>query len=182
METYIEPWATESERQEKWDRRFLEVARMVSTWSKDPSTKVGAVVVAAPAPTGTFDMPLSTPGAIVGTGYNGFPRGVADTEERLGDRPTKYAMVVHAELNAVLQAGHRARGGTIYVYPAFGAPPLCTGCAKAVIQSGIRRVVGYAPDEQNDHGAIERWAPEIATAYTMSLEAGLAITMLDEER
>jgi dCMP deaminase len=159
--------AEERDRQERWDRRYLEVARLVSTWSKDPSTKVGAVVV-------------NSRGHIVGTGYNGFPVGVEDTDERLNDRPTKYALVVHAELNAVLQAGSQALGSTIYVYPAFGRPPLCTGCAKAVIQSGVRRVVGYLPDESNGHDAIARWSEEIEKSFGMCREAGLQMDMIAE--
>ena len=155
-----------SEDFEKWDRRFLELAKHVSTWSKDPSTKVGAVIV-------------NELGHVVGTGYNGFPKGVADTDERLNDRPTKYALVVHAELNACLQAGHAARGGTIYVYPAFGTPPLCSNCAKAVIQSSITRVVGYNPTVSGEVQA--RWADELATARMMCEEAGVAMTMYEEE-
>lgn len=151
--------------QEKWDRRFLEVARLVSTWSKDPSTQVGAVVV-------------DKLRRIVGTGYNGFPRGVEDAPERYGDRATKLAMVVHAEHNAILQAGERARGGTIYVYPSFGAPSLCASCAKSVIQSGIVRSVGYAPDEGDERA--ERWKDELATAAMMCMEAGVAATLLPE--
>jgi dCMP deaminase len=153
-------------REEKWDRRYLDVAKEVSTWSKDPSTKVGAVIVD----------PLHH---IVGTGYNGFPVGVADTDERLNDRPTKYAMVVHAELNAILQAGHRARGGTIYVYPAFPPPSLCSNCAKAVIQTGIVRAVGFA-DEESERAV--RWAEEIALALTMVKEAGVKVTQLKENQ
>lgn len=140
---------------EKWDKRFIEAARHVSTWSKDPSTKVGAVIV---SPIGT----------IVGTGYNGFPRGVADTDERLNDRPTKYKLVVHAELNAVIQAGHQASGGTIYIWPPFGQPPCCTECAKAIIQAGIVRVVGYTPEE-----TVERWSEDLDFARTLLTEAGV---------
>lgn len=67
--------------QEKWDRRFLELAKQVSTWSKDPSTKVGAVLV-------------NEDKHVVGMGFNGFPVGVADTEERLNNRELKYKMIV----------------------------------------------------------------------------------------
>jgi dCMP deaminase len=162
---YLEATAADRRRLDKWDRRYLDVAALVSSWSKDPSTKVGAVVV-------------DHLGHIVGTGYNGFPVRVADTDERLNDRPTKYAMVVHAELNAILQAGERARGATIYVYPAFGKPPLCSGCAKAVIQSGIRRAVGYEPEPGNE--AAERWAPELAIAAEMCGEAGVRMDMLEQ--
>jgi len=152
--------------QEKWDRRFLDIARQVSTWSKDPSTQVGAVLV-------------DRMRQVVGTGFNGFPRGVDDHVDRYLDRPTKYAMVVHAELNAILQAGHRARGGTIYVYPSFGPPSLCTGCAKAVIQSGVVRSVGFEPVEGDERA--ERWADELAMANIMCQESGITVDLLAED-
>jgi dCMP deaminase len=143
--------------QDKWDRRFLDMARLVSTWSKDPSTKVGAVVT-------------DRLRRVVGTGFNGFPRGVEDSEERYDDRDTKLKMVVHAELNALLQAGERARGGTIYVFPTFTGPPnMCTGCAKAAIQAGIVRSVCWAAKGEPR----SKWADEIATAGVMCEEAGL---------
>lgn len=111
----------------KWDCRYLELARLVSTWSKDPSTKCGAVII------GDF-------GQILSTGYNGFPRGIEDTDERLNDRPTKYQLTVHAEMNAIHNAslvGIRLYGSTLYVY----GLPMCSDCTKGVIQSGIKHVV-----------------------------------------
>ncbi len=148
----------------KWDRRFMELARHVSGWSRDPSTKVGAVVV-------------DSRRVVLGMGYNGFPRGVNDDEERYNDRPTKYKLVVHAELNAVLAAGDKARRASIYVYPAFGCPPLCSNCAKAVIQAGIKRVVGYTPDI--DPATAGRWKEELDAAYLMCKEAGVEMRMID---
>lgn len=148
-----------------WDKFFLGMAEYISTASKDPSTKVGAVIV-------------DNNRMVVGLGYNGFPRGVADTEERYNDRPTKYKMIVHAEQNAIINAGHRTEGSTIYVYPAFGKPPLCSTCAKSVIQAGIKRVVGYIPQLSSD--VIERWSDEIAFSQTMCGEAGLIMDMLEQ--
>lgn len=156
----------EGRKFEKWDRRFLELAKHVSAWSKDPSTKVGAVIV-------------NDDRIVLGMGYNGFPRGVNDDPERYNDRPTKYKLVVHAELNAVLAAGKQAQGSTIYVYPAFGTPPLCTSCAKAVIQAGITRVVGYTPTVDSE--TAERWREEIAASYMMCHEALIIMDMYDEE-
>lgn len=153
----------ESERQEKWDRRFLELAKFVSTWSKDPSTQVGAVIV-------------DQNRIVVGMGYNGFPRGVNDDEYRYNDREAKYKLIVHAEQNAIINAGHRAVGATIYVYPAFGKPPLCSTCAKSVIQAGIVRVVGYEPEVDSERAA--RWADELAWAYLLCNEAELEMEML----
>src|SRR5438046_3121257 len=116
---------------DKWDRRFLELAKHVSQWSKDPSSKVGAVIVDPD----TLQ--------VLGMGYNGFARGVADTPERLNDRPTKYKFVVHAEQNAIINAGIGARGSFIYVWPSFGHPNICAECAKLAIQAGIEAGCGY---------------------------------------
>lgn len=150
---------------EKWDRRFLELARHVASWSKDPSTKVGAVLV-------------DEHRHIVATGYNGFPRGVMDTEERYADRDLKYRMVVHAEVNALAWAGELARGATLYVWPSFDAPPICNECAKVAIQMGVVAVVGYTPTQ--DDSRHQRWLPSILTSRQMFEEAGIVCRMLTE--
>src|SRR5436305_279131 len=85
---------------DKWDLRYLEIARQVSCWSKDPSTKVGAVI-------------SDNQGRVVALGYNGFARNVEDAVDKLSDRAVKYEMVVHAEVNAVLIAGRSTAGGAI---------------------------------------------------------------------
>jgi len=142
----------------KWDRRFLALANHISQWSKDPSTKVGAVIV-------------NKDRIVVGLGYNGFPRDVDDSEERYKDRNTKYAMVVHAEANAILMAGEKAKGCTLYVSPSFALPPICNECAKLVIQSGIKQIVGYEPDPDDER--TKRWNESIAVSRQMCEEAGL---------
>ncbi len=109
---------------EHWDKRFLDLARLVSTWSKDPRTQCGAVVV---RPDGT----------VASLGFNGFPRGVADTAERLNDRACKHSITIHAEENALLHAREPFAGYTIYVWP---VQP-CSRCAAKIIQAGIVRVV-----------------------------------------
>ncbi len=114
----------EQTRQEKWDLRFMELAKHYAGWSKDPSTQIGAVVV-------------DSLNRQLGQGYNGFPRGVNDDPERYANREEKYPLVVHAELNAILNCTLSPRGATLYVYP---LPP-CPECTKAIIQSGIKRVV-----------------------------------------
>jgi dCMP deaminase len=139
-----------------WDKRFLELAEHVSTFSKDPSTKVGCVI-ARPDHT------------IASMGYNGFPRGVADTEGRLADRPTKYAMVVHAEANAVLSAYERLDGYTAYVHP---FPP-CSTCTGALIQAGIARVVAPRPT----HEQLERWGESFGFSRIMFDEAGIVLSL-----
>jgi len=111
----------------KWDKRFLSLAREISTWSKDPSTQIGAVVV-------------NDEKRILATGYNGFPRGIHDSEQRYNDRETKYKYVVHAEMNAIYNAtfnGISLKESTLYVW----GLPVCGECAKGVIQVGIKRIV-----------------------------------------
>lgn len=114
----------------KWDYRYLELAKHVATWSRDPSTKVGCVIV----------RPDKT---IASVGFNGFPRGVND-DERLNDREVKLSMILHAEQNAVLSAHERLDGCTAYVWP---MPP-CSHCAAVLIQAGILRVVAPAPQRR----------------------------------
>lgn len=154
---------------EKWHRRFLNLAQEVSTWSKDPSTQVGAVIV----------NPL---GQVVGTGYNGFPRGVEDSLDRLQDRETKLKYIVHAELNALLLAGDKAKRSTIYVYPSFGSPPVCNECCKAVIQAGIKQIVGLTPLEYTGTGKDKegRWAESIKISKVMCTEAGVRVVEIPD--
>ena len=142
-----------NEASEKWDRRFLDLANFIAGWSKDPSTKVGAVIV----------RPDRT---VASMGYNGFPRGVLDHEERYADREQKYAMVVHAENNALINSRESLEGYTLYVTP---LPP-CTQCAAAIIQRGIARVV---VDQKKD--VPENWMKQFEISNTMFQEAGVAI-------
>jgi dCMP deaminase len=110
-----------------WHSRFIGLARHVATWSRDPSTQVGAVVV----------RPDRT---IASVGFNGFPRGVRDLSARYADRPTKYAFVVHAEVNALLTAREPLTDCTLY-----SSLMTCNECAKLVIQAGIKCVVVPCP-------------------------------------
>ena len=107
-----------------WDKRFLELAKLVGSWSKDPSTQVGAVIV-------------DKDKRIVSIGFNGFPKGVEDSEKRLVDREQKYDIIIHAEANALMFAGKSVEGCTLYTWP---FQP-CSRCAGLIIQSGIKRVV-----------------------------------------
>jgi dCMP deaminase len=113
-----------------------------SLLSKDPSTKVGALV-------------LDALGQVAGTGYNGFARGVPDLPAFYADRETKYQLARHAEANAVAVAGASARGGTLY-----STHPPCSHCASDAVHAGIRRVVYVEPAwEFGDRwGASMRWA------------------------
>ena len=109
---------------QKWIKRFMHLTSEIAKWSKDPSRKIGAIIV------GNYKQ-------IISQGYNGFPRGVNDSDERYQDRETKYKFVVHAEMNAILSAkGRDLTGCSIYI---TSSP--CNECMKAIIQSGITRVV-----------------------------------------
>lgn len=111
----------------KWDKRFLELATIVGSWSKDPSKKIGAVAV-------------GSKGQILAQGYNGFPRKILDLQNRYDDRETKYKFVVHAEMNVIYNASYSGVSlddSTIYV----SGLPVCSECAKGLIQVGVTRVV-----------------------------------------
>jgi dCMP deaminase len=108
----------------KWDVRFLELAKMVSTWSRDPSTKTGAVLV----------RPDKT---VASVGFNGFPARMFDSEEDYANREVKYAKIVHCEMNALLHARDQVHGYTLYTYP-FAC---CSDCVKHMITAGIERFV-----------------------------------------
>lgn len=141
----------------KWDRRFLELARLVSTWSKDPVTQVGCVLVQGRK--------------VIATGYNGFPAGIEDLPERLDDRETKLRLVVHAEMNAILQAGKDAEGSTLYLWFPYGGVP-CGNCTKHIISAGIRHVV------TQDLPPNPRWAEEQGKAEEVLTEAGVSVKKL----
>lgn len=148
----VEDAVRDSSRRSKWDRRFVSLAAEVASWSKDPSTKVGAVIV-------------NPDHTIVALGFNGFPRGVADTDARLRDREVKLSITIHAELNAILSSNAPVRGCTIYV-----TQPCCAQCAAHVVQAGISRVVWPEPDQL----FVERWANSIRLACVIFDEAGVA--------
>lgn len=138
----------------KWDERFIDIADRIASWSKDPSTKVGAVIV----------RPNRT---LVSVGYNGFPRGVADIYERYEDKETKYQMVVHAEINAILTAAEELRGYTLYVSPLHPCPQ----CAAAIIQTGIARVVSRESRRLD-------WTERLKVSRQMFEEAGVTLGIL----
>jgi dCMP deaminase len=108
----------------KWDKRFLELSKLVASWSKDPSTQTGAVIV----------RPDRT---ILAVGYNGFPKGMEDYPELYANRDVKYSRIVHCEMNAVLNAKQSVQGCTLYTWP-FAS---CDRCAVHMIQAGITTFV-----------------------------------------
>ena len=130
----------------KWDLRFLRLARNeVATWSKDPYGQVGCVIV-------------SPDRRQVAYGYNGFPVGVSDTPERLGDKELKNRLSVHAELNAILNSRRDLTGWTLYV-----TKTPCHECAMAIIQAGIVRVVSGAPHADSSWHASQVLGEELMT-------------------
>jgi len=137
-----------------WHHRFQELAHHVSMWSKDPSTQVGAVIV-------------NPDRVIVATGYNGFARGVEDSHKRLHDREEKYPRVIHAEINAILNANASVKGCVLYTWPF----PCCCPCSALVIQSGIKLVVTPA-------SIPERWMHTCGMGKEMFKEAGVGMLII----
>lgn len=145
----------------KWTRRYLDMAKEVATWSKDPSTKVGAVAV-------------GSKGQILSQGYNGFPRGVKDFRQRYEVREEKYKYVVHGEMNAIYNACHTGAsldGATLYVT----GLPVCSECAKGIIQVGISKVIMEYPKDIPDS-----WRESMKTTSGMFLEAGVTFICHEE--
>jgi dCMP deaminase len=136
----------------KWQARFISLAQEIASWSKDSGTQVGSVIV----------RPDRT---ICSVGFNGFPRGVKDSQDAIANRDTKLLRTIHAELNAILSAKESLVGYSIFVWP---FQP-CASCAAAIIQSGITEV--YFP--HNDHLAHERWSESFKAALQMFDEAGV---------
>ena len=139
-----------------WTTWFLGLAKYMSTRSKDPSTKCGAVVA-----DGKF---------IISTGYNGFPSRIEDKPEDYLNRELKYQKVIHAEINAILNARQRLDGFTLYVWP---FPP-CARCSTEIIQSGIDQVIAPLPSKDLK----ERWGDSIIIAEDMFEEAGVKYTLI----
>ncbi|MGB1435421.1 MAG: deoxycytidylate deaminase [Candidatus Thalassarchaeaceae archaeon] len=139
----------------KWDLRFIDLARHISEWSKDPSTKVGCVIVGEDR-------------EIRSTGFNGFPRGIDDTSERLEDRNQKYPMICHAEENAIM---HAARiGVSLKGTMAYVTWPPCSRCTRSLIQAGVSEVV-YPSNVQIP----DRWQSDFDIASEMMSEAGIIV-------
>ncbi|KAA0444226.1 MAG: dCMP deaminase family protein [Candidatus Thioglobus sp.] len=139
----------------KWDERYLRLAQEISTWSKDPSTQVGAVTVGSKK-------------EVLSQGFNGFPRGIHDSNERYNNKSTKYSLVVHAEMNAIYNAtysGTSLDGATLYIY----GLPICSECAKGIIQVGIKKVIIEKSKE------LENWNDSVKLSKQMFDEAGVEL-------
>ena len=137
----------------KWDKRYLALAEHISTWSKDPSRKIGAVAV-------------GEKGQVLAQGYNGLPRGIDDQESMYENKVVKYQHVVHAEMNCIYNAtynGTSLDGATMYIH----GLPVCSECAKGIIQVGIKRVVTTEIDDSMP----ERWVESTQLTKKMFEEA-----------
>jgi dCMP deaminase len=143
-----------------WDQRWLDLATLIGSWSKDRSRGVGCVFV-------------GSANQILSTGYNGLPRGIDDDVEQRHERPEKYDWTEHAERNAIYNAarsGVTLQGSEVYasLFP-------CIACARAVIQVGASTLVTHAPDLNDD-----RWGREFELSIVMLKEAGVTLRLLEE--
>lgn len=149
-----------------WDEYFMSVAHLSALRSKDPNTQVGACIV-------------NEDNIILGIGYNGLPKGCSDDEFPWGNvgetLDTKYAFVVHAELNAILNSQASLKGATIYVslFP-------CNECAKAIIQSGIKLIV-YEDDKYANTDAVKASKRMLAAADVSIRQVEKRLTVRVEE-
>lgn len=144
-----------------WNARYLDLAKTISQWSKDPSSKIGAVAI-------------GQKGQVLAQGYNGFPRGIIDLSERYQNRETKYKFVVHAEMNCIYNAtynGISLDGADLYVW----GLPICSECAKGIIQVGIRRVFWGVDKEIPD-----TWVKSLEATTELLSEAGVKLTCLQK--
>ncbi len=148
-----------------WDLEYLGIAFYIAgRLSKDPSTKVGAVI--------------SRPDhSIVSHGVNGFPSGCDDSPSLFMERSFKYRRIIHAEQNAMGYATERLHGYTLHV--AVPAPfcPTCPGCGGMAIQRGIKRIV-YPHISKSDFG--DRWAHDCTYAHQMFREVGVEVVPIEE--
>ena len=138
-----------------WDKRFLKLAFHIAGWSKDPSTKVGCIIVGEDR-------------EIRSTGFNGFPRGIEDSDERYTNRELKYPLICHAEENAIM---HAARiGVSLKGCRAYVTWPPCTRCTRSLIQAGVEEVVYPA-----NLTIPERWLEDFNLGRQMFDESGVKV-------
>ena len=136
----------------KWDIRFIEMSKLIASWSHDPSTKCGAVIV----------RPDKT---VLSVGFNGFPKNMRDDAHLYADRDTKYSRIIHWEMNALIHSPEPAKGCTLYTYP-FAS---CDRCAVHMLQFGISRFVFPTLPEDKK----ERWQESLDKTLAYFKEAGV---------
>lgn len=141
-----------------WDEYYLEMAKLVSTRSKDPSTKTGAVLV------GPYN-------EVISTGFNGFPMDMPDDVELYANRDEKYSRIIHCEMNALIFAKRSLASSTLYTWP-FAS---CDRCVVHMIQAGVYRFVApKLPDHLQ-----ERWGKALEKTKQYISECGLELVEVD---
>lgn len=160
-----------SDSRDRWDRHFLELSLLHAKMSKDPNTKVGSTIV-------------GTEKELISGGFNGFPRGIEDSIERLNDREMKLKLIVHAEMNAILAAaknGISLDGCTLYLAATdntgliWGGPP-CTRCIVEIIQAGIKEIVSYPIKN-----IPSRWHDDLKLSMSLIKEVGIKYRELSKD-
>jgi len=145
-----------------WDQFFINLAKETSKKSKDKSTKVGAVIV-------------GQDNEVLSIGFNGLPRGVDDNNEKYHERPLKYSVVSHAEVNCIYNAarqGIKLYGARLYIN--YTPYCVCCECAKAIIQSGIRQVIGPNLDFPGVGG---HWKSNLQISSSLLKEVGVRMVV-----
>ena len=141
-----------------WDLKFIELTKHIAEWSKDTNRKNGAVIV-------------DDDNIVLSLGYNGFPRGCDDSIDSRYEKPTKYLFTEHAERNAIFHAAKKGislSGSRMYMtmFP-------CSDCARAIIQSGITKIITPTPDVEH-----ETWGPHFKASLMMLDEAGVEVILI----
>lgn len=148
-----------SHRIKQWLIHFRDMAKLVSSMSKDPSHKIGAVIV-------------DKNNKVISMGFNGFAHGIEDSEERLNNKDIKRLLMLHAEENAILHAKQDLSGCDIYIY---GYPP-CVHCMSLIIQSGIKSI--YYTNSRKDKQVSEHWKENLELAKKLANEVNIPIIEL----
>jgi len=146
---------------DKWDLRYLEMARLVSTWSKDPSTQTGAVIVRPNK-------------SVASVGFNGFPQNMPDSPELYANRDEKYSRIVHCEMNALLFTKDNLHGYTLYTHPFLS----CDRCFVHMLQAGITRFVAPQATEEQ----LTRWGPAFDRVRRYAAESGVQLIEVPREQ
>ena len=143
----------------RWINHFIEMAQLVSTMSKDPNHKIGAVIV-------------DQNNRVISTGFNGFAHGIKDSNERLENKDIKRLLMLHAEENAILHAKQDLKGCYIYIY---GYPP-CVHCMSLIIQSGLSCI--YYKNSRKDNTVSDYWKENLELSKKLADEVHIPIVEL----
>jgi dCMP deaminase len=145
-------------RHQKWDIRFLDLAYTVSKWSRDPSTKVGAVIVRP-------DM------SVASLGFNGFPKGMTDHDHLYANRDEKYSRIIHGEINALVHAREPVYGYSLYTVPFMP----CDRCFVQMAQAGITRFIAPIASQES----LSRWGTAFDKVRQYAREMALELVEID---